>query len=545
MQTSLARGRALLRRPTVIVLVLALVLKLINLYIIQGAAPYSSDDVSWQTTFMSWTPLNGHVVYMGGNDNFIINAPLIWIIGQLFAPTRTLIWIEAAVFAVANFIMFYIAILYFLKLFKIERSVANLLPILWLASFGYGFTSLFLNTCWRDFEIGLSFIYFMLATKFYLGETRPLGSLRAKLATLGMCCLAGVLIYSDTYFFYFVVAPIIAAFGLLYVYKRIKAEALLTVVGLALVAGIAALATKLIARSLHLLMHAGTPDNFVTFNAFFVHLSLALQGLLIIFGANFFGLRPNSVSALAALANLALLGFIIYMTAGLLRRAPRLPAGAWKRPETLVMLFFAALNAFVLVAWLLSDIPNDITAYRYFVIAVYAGILLLTAFTAELHSNAGRHFMRLLLVAAIGLNLIASLHVASHPERRITQGNPGNALNYSLVATLEQFGLTKGYAGYWNGNINTYLSGGRIHFLPINCVNGRTKRYLTLVDSSLYGRPAAQSFILAGSTSADDMACTAKQDIAEFGQPARRVQEGSETILIYSHDLGAAIAPSG
>jgi hypothetical protein len=121
----------------------------------------------------TWSAFKEHVAYMGAKDNFLTNVPFFVLLGRIFPISRTTLFIEPSIFAAINFILFYIAGLYFLKRCSINISYYSLMPFVWLSSFGSGFDQLFLNTDWRDFEADVSFIVFMLAAKIYFDNIRP------------------------------------------------------------------------------------------------------------------------------------------------------------------------------------------------------------------------------------------------------------------------------------------------------------------------------------------------------------------------------------
>ena len=116
--------------------------------------------------------------------------------------------------------------------------------------------------------------------------------------------------------------------------------------------------------------------------------------------------------------------------------------------------------------------------------------------------------------------------------------NIKNNSNFSLIATVNHLNLSKGYAPYWDGNINTYLSKGSVHFLPIICSADRTIFMNYLVDASQYKTPVARSFYLVDSDLKFPPTCSDTAILKQFGDPAKVVKVGNITILIYDYDLG-------
>ena len=64
------RKLCVFRQPTVSVLCACLLLVSVSLFIAQHTYSYNSDDVSWQTTLLTWKPFSGQSAYVGAKDNF-------------------------------------------------------------------------------------------------------------------------------------------------------------------------------------------------------------------------------------------------------------------------------------------------------------------------------------------------------------------------------------------------------------------------------------------------------------------------------------------
>lgn len=519
-----------LLNPISVVLVLSSIFIIANLYLAQHTSPFVSDDVAWQSTLMTWSPTNGHVAYMGNKDNFIMNVPLLALLGNLFAPTRTLLWVEAAIMAVVDFVLFYIAGLYFLKKCKVKIGYRSLLPFLWLASFGYSFATLFLNTDWRDFELGLSFVCFMLVAKIYFGELDPLKSWGSKIVSLVITLLLGVIIFSDPYFLYFTLTPIVALALVLFFLKKLSKLQALTILAMILLGLVFEKIIALVLSKVGLVVPPAGQQYLVDYNTLYTNAGLEVKSILNIFGANFFGLPVIGLATLTAAANFGVISFVFYRLLGIRFRKEYmsrfgLPLGLWAT-------FLGLLSAFVIIVYLISGFD----AYRYFAIMAFAFTLLLPLYSSKL-KPVGASALVVLVGIALVLNMATSIHEVNYPKADAT-GNIANAANYGVVAAVKKLGLTKGYTGYWSGNINTYLAGGKASFLPVVCTNGRTMPYHQLVDDSLFNVSTGSSFYLLDPDAYGvPPTCDEAQLLGQFGPPQGTVKVLDKTIMIYGYDL--------
>jgi hypothetical protein len=517
----------------VLMLALSLVLIIANLYLTQRTRPYISDDVSWQSTLMTWSPLNGHRAYVGVKDNFVVNIPLIWLLGQIFSPTRTLLFVEASMFAVCNFVLFYIAGLYFLKKCKVPIGCVSLLPFLWLVSFGYNFAALFLNTCWRNFEIGVTFMFFMLAAKLYYREFDPLKPRLGILWAALVCLVAGAFIFSDPYFLIFTMGPIAALFIILFLLRKVDRRQLLIVLGGVVLSLIIAKVIKRVLFHVGIAVPGGgLPLSIVNPSNLGSNIAAGFKDTLTIFGANFTGLHIATFAGVATLLNFAIVVLIVWRIVSVVR-PDKADKGRWNlEPARLWRYFLGGLCAFVLAVYVLSSIISPGT-YRYLIVPVYAAVLLLALYLPIL--KRVRSVIAVVLIAATFLNVLNLYHAVS----RANAGPSPNSANYELIYKVQALGLTKGYGSYWSGNINTYLSGGAVKFLPTLCKNGRTQPYRVLVDSGVFAKHAARSFYILNPVvdSGPSPVCSEQQIIGQFGKPQQMVHVAGETVLVFSYDL--------
>lgn len=531
--------RKRINNPAFVVLLVSLILIVTNIYLAYQTRPFSSDDVSWQNILSTWTPFNGHVADMGVKDNFIINMPLLALFGLFFHPGRTLLFIEAACFAIINFILFYIAALYFLRKCKVQISFATLMPLLWLASFGYNFALLYMNTNWRDFEVGLSFIYFMLAVKLYYGEVNPFKSWTSKLVTLCITAAAGVLMYSDPYFLYLTALPIALMFLALFALKKVGKEKVLLVVGGLIFGVVIVRVMKTLMAHFGLFTPHGSAVSLISFSNTTKEIANSLSELSTIFGANISGERLVSLPVIAALLNLILIFAVaIWVVVLLIVHFKDAEAARRKLPSPLLLItiFFGALFALVFVANVLST-QDD---YRYFVLSIFL-VGVLTSLCIGTLKRRGTFFFVLIWLATC-VNIATAVFAYTPLQAADAANNVANSANFQLIDAMKQQGLTKGYTNYWDGNINTFLSNGSISFLPVTCAdNAITQPLYLLVDTAQFNRPASRSFYMIDPNLTQPPTCSERQVIAQFGQPQQVLYVTGKKVLVYNYDIGSRI----
>jgi len=472
---------------------------------------------------------------MGANDNFLANVPFFILFSHIFPMDRTTLFIEAALFAAINFTLFYLAGLYFLKRCKIRISYYSLMPFLWLSSFGFGFGQLFLNTDWRDFEAGVSFIYFMLVSKIYFDDVRPLRSWPSRLLTGLTCPITGLFMYSDPYFLYFTIVPIVALFFLLFMMKKVSRQLFLVIMSSALLGIVLARVIAYGATKAGLLIPAGNGIVLSSLRSTIPNIGHALAGLLMVFGAASFDKPFLSVATASNVCDFVLVGFILYCLYQS-RPSRNMIDDKSSNPLALTGAFFAFLTLVIICAYTFSNV-TVVDNYRYLFLAIFACTLLLSLRSGMLEK--GRHASMFVLVLATTLNIVTSYTGASSVHAEALTARP-NAQNAALINTVRGLGLIKGYTNYWDGNINTYLSAGKIEFLPVGCSNGKTEPLNLLVDSSLFDRAATRSFFVEDRiNNGAEPACNGRQVLTQFGIPSQelKVPNSNYTVFVYDYDI--------
>lgn len=526
--------------PIISIIVISLILLSYNLYLTQKIRPFNSDDVSWQTILLSWRPFTHQIAYMGSKDNFLINAPLIFLLDLILGISRNTIFIQSLIFTIISFILVYFSCLYFLVKCKINIRYSTLLPFIWLASFGSNFNNLLLNPNWRVLEIGFSFIYFVFAMKLYYNEINPLITRYSKIAIIMFFVFTGFLIYSDNYFLYFTIVPIIVLYVALMLVKRINKNIVyLVIIGSAFSLIVASIIRAFVAR-----IGLMTPGPLIeipkllTLNNVESNLHSAYVGFLYIFSATDF-IKSNNMqwwSVLSRSLNLTVLLllplFLIFFLYRQHTNTKILKDNKTIQPRLFIGVLFIGIAIASFVAYFLVD-GGNINSYRYLIITVFSIIILLIIGIST--SKKTRSFIGILFIIASIFNIFNSYHQDTSAYKPLS--TKPNSSNYKLISIIKKNHLTKGYANYWNGNINTYLSMNTINFLPVSCINGLTYEDNLLINQAVFHKQASRSFYIVEPSLSSPKSCSVQQISQQFGKPANTIYFSDKIILIYNYDL--------
>lgn len=528
----------ILGSPTSIILTISLVLAMFSLYMTYRIRPFTSDDVSWQAILLSWHPFGGQIT-LGSSDNFVDKLPYFAFFNHFFSPGRRLVLIESAILEVVSLGSLFAAAIYFLKRAGGKLNYLNLLPLVWLGSFGYAFAQLYLNSEWRGAETGLSFLLFALVAAYYAGRSGVIarntksGKLLTAVGTVVVAAITGAFIYSDPSFLYFTVAPLVLFSAALFLIKQInKTQAAIFFAGV-LLSLVFVKVTELISVKAGIKVVEGYPVQFVGFNDLISNAKLAVHGILLIFGADFFGRKVASLGAVTAVVNAALVGYIFYR----LYRWCKRPWAYISTPARLWKTFFAGLVVLSILFYSFSNVAVDLNTYRYFFMLVLAAAVFLVLDLADTAATQ-KNILAGLLVLATLLNIVSAIHGDGDLTQVPAVTNRANSANFALIHTVQAQGLTKGYTNYWDSDLDTYLSKNTITFLPVFCNGTQTARHYWLVDERRFNERATRSFYVINPDYTVPPACTKDQLLRQFGTPEQTIQQGNKTILIYSYDIG-------
>lgn len=513
-------------------------LLIVSLFLAYHIRSFNSDDVAWQNALMTWRPFSGHPLYWSP-DTWVLKIPVYLLVEKFLGHTRRAVFVEAAMFSMANFTLFFFSSLYFLKKIWPNHNALDLLPFLWLSSFGLYFTTLFLNTNLRSIEIGLSFVLFMLVAKLFYGEFDKLKREKAIAYFILASFCVGILIYNDPYFLYFSVLPITILSVFYYLInesrrKRVYAFMLFLITSL--------LFWKIIAKiGLSAGIHVVPQQvQFVAFENLFPQIASTLQSVLTIFGADFTGRAVLNLITFTILLNFVILIYII----SVIYKTYRNNIIVIKKFELsrLLKLFFVLCPVFILIVYLSSSLATPGT-YRYLVLLPFFGVIIAVLGLQDLNVKI-RNTIYFILIFSAAFNVGYSIYYSSG-KNSIISGysiNRANNANFNLIHTLEEYGLNKGYSQYWEGNINTYLSNGRLSVLPVMCPNKFNTRFNWMINGSKFNDNSINSFMLVDNAPLmSTPQCTYPQILSQFGEPKKIVISGSTNIYIYNYDIGKFI----
>lgn len=533
---------AIKRRVTqrvVIVGLICLLFVTLNIIISHTQRSYNSDDVTWQTTLMSWKPFSPQPAYFG-SDPFILKVPVFFILGKLFAPGRGVMLAFDLIFAFINFGCFYYAYLYFVKKLRIPLSTPTLLPVIWLSSLGWRYSALMINPNLRNAELGAMFLLFALGAQIYYGEiTTPRSFKTRLLALLGVLLLAGFIL-NDLYFFYFGVIPLAGLMAYHFFAKPLTGGRSFAVLALLGLGTVLAHIFKLGLRWVGIDFINSGGDSFVVFDKFFVGLQNALASAFLVFNADFWGRPFFKAFTLTTLLGAAVPILVLVVAWRLVKQKSHITnkqAAETAEVRNTWTIFFMSLFAIVILVYAGTDVSVGISTYRYMVVLPLIATMLAGLVIGRLPSVM-QHLAVVLFTLAICGNLYASYCI----QQEIALGHPQpNSINRDLARELGSRGYTKGYAFYWDGNSSTYFAGGKTHFLPVSCIKGQTVKFFWLVDGNEYTKPAEKSFYVVDPEQFSEMSCQASDISAQFGEPAETIMVSNRTVHLYNYDITSRI----
>ena len=253
------------------------------------------------------------------------------------------------------------------------------------------------------------------------------------------------------------------------------------------------------------------------------------ENLLILFGANWWGL-PQPQAAIAYLhlicLALALVGLVVsiarWRTADRVTRA--LVVGVF------VMLVAGSASPLM--------IPNGGTHEVAVILPLGAVLggrvvgswLAARAWSAQI-AGAGRVLRATAagVLAAAGLGLLCSLGYAAAQPAVQSRDQP-------VASFLLAHHLSSGLSGYWNANITTLITGGRVHLAPLD--DGGTYGYLWVAKESWFNpHDSYANFIVTTTKPQSGNDVPLKNVLAWYGKPAESYVVDQYTVVVYHRNL--------
>ncbi len=292
---------------------------------------------------------------------------------------------------------------------------------------------------------------------------------------------------------------------------------------------------SILGTSAGIFINTNAPSVFVTFESIISNILASFHEIFHIFGADFLG-KPVAASTIVPLIN-AILLVAIFISVFSYKKY--LQTAEIKR--TSIEALWPVLFVFVLGSVFLTNAFStlaDISNYRFYMLFAYVGIVLLAiALGKTKNVNLSRILVALLIVATFAniAQVLTKGWVNGNPEVAVNQNNSVNA---DIVNTIQPLGLTKGYANFWQANINTYISGRQILFLPVICNENReTILFKWLTTSDRLEKHSDTSFYLIDPSYTEPKTCTREEIISQFGEPSSIVEIRGKTLLIFDYDI--------
>jgi hypothetical protein len=249
------------------------------------------------------------------------------------------------------------------------------------------------------------------------------------------------------------------------------------------------------------------------------NLGIAAEGLLLLGGADFLGLRPT-VGYFFTMLHVVGVFLAVWGTC--------LAARRFLRDRDLVDQLLVAGVVVNLVIYVLSSRANVISQTREIAAvlpfsAALAGRLLAGRLTAA-------KLMPLLLVVLLGY--LAGL------AREISQPSVA-AQNQQLTSWLAARHLHTGLSGYWESNVVTLTSGDRVQIRLVKPSGGRLIAGAYETDAAWYdpARNTANFVVLSAGVPGYPGFGAEQAVLATFGKPARTYHVGSYTVLVWNRNL--------
>lgn len=502
------------KRYTIFSILLAVIITALHLTAFTASHAYTSDETHLQVMFANDAVVSGQPKWFG-ISSFISKLPFIYLARFFSNYSRFGIFLPTLLVDVICAVLFMVGSMYFFNKYRYSRW--SILPALWVLTLGGNFIfNLFLLNS-RNFEIGL--IFFTLALLDYFLDNRQFIS-NKKFITISavMVMLWGFIAVTDSFYIYMLFAPL-ALYAAVAFFKTKKTGYkdvfLLTLAGL--------LATGLFYLIYTALNYHSYPviirfDDYTNVTHKIANLPFTLLSFT---GNSFFRavIKPTTVAKFLG-ASLTVLGLY-----GLYAIAQDKTLEKFEFIK--IFPFIAALN---LIVWLFSDRSSDHYLIMLpFILAIgLAYLLCKTKFLKWL-------IISLALAAVVGNSAIIAKDYL-HAKR--SSYSP-NSANYELITEVNRLGLTKGYVEFWDGPINTYLSGNKVKFIQTLCYEQKLYINHWYLSASEYSAQSQKSFFTLNT--AFPQGCSEAIITKQLGDPSQIVTYKNYRFYIYDYDITGKI----
>ncbi len=207
---------------------------------------------------------------------------------------------------------------------------------------------------------------------------------------------------------------------------------------------------------------------------------------------------------------------------------PRAQSGR-DAPELAHLVFWTLVAVTDLTAFLLTSYAVDLSALRYLTPLLLASAALLPLLGRR--RPAGRALL------AVGVAALACANAWALAATRL----PAPVQETPLVRALEASGVRNVYADYWEANVTTWMTGGRLNVRPVTeCGSSGTRLCPVLLNAATgwFLDPPDPTAVIV-----DPSRSVPRAPSATYGTPERVIRVGVATIYVCAY--GLRLTPSG
>jgi hypothetical protein len=344
----------------------------------------------------------------------------------------------------------------------------------------------FMSANHRNMETGIALLLLAL---FSWWASRP--ERRTRLADAGLWLAAtltlGALTYSDPFFLYTLTGSLGLTCAILWLTGRwssSRAAVLLSV----LFGGVAVhAALSLVMRSLGVDAIHAVGSWFAPASALVGNLQTVLASYLVMFRGSPWGL-PIGASVGLVMLNAVLAITVAVGLAAAVRAQFRSPD-----PTRLSAALFVLIG---LTAYCISTLAaSGPASFRYAFVPVLGALPFATATLVKVARSTPRWQGLVILVLCGGLLANVAVNVSVLIRQAPLGTDRLYAANETVIRTVQEAGYTKGYATFWNANINSYLSDREVLFLPLTSTAEGVVKYGFLINTPDFDVAADSTFL--------------------------------------------------
>lgn len=519
------------KNQTIITWIICALLLSIGMALIALHRNYTSDDVVIQTTIYQHFHLPGQDVARLGEDNYIIKVPFYIILNLLFDNSRSVLMFTSFVFSLSGMALFLYSTFYFLRRFNISNFRSKL-SLIWLFSLSSPIVFFFIliNPNLRNLEIGLAFLGLTLFAK-YLDGSISFKRRVDKFYAFLLSAAFGLFLYSDPFFLVMLWLPLFIFFTALFYFgcKTVSRQKLTRVLAF-MISSLLLMAVFHLSLNLVDIYSRPLNSGFINYTSLWRSIDWTILTYCHVFGIEFWGKAAATIYSIRNLLNALVVIFFVVAPFLMLR------SKSWSKRDPW-WLFLILQPYFITLVFIFSQnvVDNGNGSGRFIVMLPFYIPLILALSINELLTNKKlRDLFTLALLASIALN---SAYL-THQSISIPEENP-NSQNYSLIKTLEKHHLYKGFGGYWDSHINTYLSNNTINVIPVNCLHIQH----FLMDDKTLTIPANKTFYIYDSQVLS-ATCPQKTELdRRLGQPSEvlDIKDTDKKILVYDYDISSKL----